>query len=157
MNTPRALHRNDLFLRQLGENAPVALRATRGTVVSCLSGELWVTQEGDPHDYIVRRGYRYCCSADGVIVVNSLNGPGTALVYWIHPDACPQFNRNSVHVDAASYQRLMQRAQRLRAAAMNRLAGRFAQSLRGHLQRLLNRCSKLMPIPRHSRNLRLPR
>ena len=48
----------------------------------CLSGELWVTHEGDSRDYIVPRGYRYCSSEDSLIVAaNSLGGPSTVLVY----------------------------------------------------------------------------
>jgi hypothetical protein len=50
--------------------------------VCCLSGELWVTHEGDSRDYIVPRGYRYCSSEDSLIVAaNSLGGPSTVLVY----------------------------------------------------------------------------
>lgn len=139
MNRPIAIERNHLSLHALVQNAPLALEAPRGTVVSCLSGKLWITQADDPQDYVVRAGYRYCCSKAGLVLVNALNGSGNALVYWTAPDDCPQFTRNGVHADGESHQYLVQRARRLRDATLDRLAQRLAHSLSAGLRRLIQR------------------
>jgi predicted nucleic acid-binding Zn finger protein len=151
MNRPIGIHRHHLSLHALEQNAPVALNASRGTVVACLSGELWVTQAGDPRDYIVPRGYRYCCSAPGLIVVNALKGSGNALVYWTAPDGCAHFNRNGVHVDAESYQRLLQRARHLREVALERLARRLAHGLGVWLRRLIRQVKPVLFRPQKPR------
>jgi Protein of unknown function (DUF2917) len=134
-----------LSLRPLGQNEPLALGARRGTVVACLSGELWVTHAGDPRDYIVPRGYRYCASADGLIVVNSLRGLSQALVYWTNPERCADFTRNDVHIDHHSMQRLMQQAQILRNKAMDRVARRLRRSLVHRWRALAKRLECLSP------------
>ena len=129
-------------LLQLGQNEPMPVRALRGTVVCCLSGELWVTHEGDSRDYIVPRGRRYCSSEDGLIVANSLGGPSTALVYWTDPERCPAFATNGVHVDYESTERLVRNAQKLRFNAMNRFARKFARVIHGVWCVAANRFSK---------------
>ena len=125
MNTIWSSRKNHSSVIHFGQNKPVPLRATRGTAVGCLSGELWVTQEGDQRDYIVPSGYRYCCSQDGLVVVNALNGPSTALVYWSQPEQDSDFARNQVCIDIESTQRLIQKAHTLRQQAMGRLFGRL--------------------------------
>ena len=129
-------------LLQLGQNEPKPIRALRGTAVCCLSGELWVTHEGDSRDYIVPRGRRYCSSEDGLIVANSLGGPSTALVYWTDPERCPEFATNGVHVDYESTERLVRKAQKLRFNAMNRFARKFARVNHGVWCVAANRFSK---------------
>jgi len=129
-------------LLQLGQNEPKPIRALRGTAVCCLSGELWVTHEGDSRDYIVPRGRRYCSSEDGLIVANSLGGPSTALVYWTDPERCPEFATNGVHVDYESTERLVRKAQKLRFNAMNRFARKFARVIHGVWCVAANRFSK---------------
>lgn len=118
-------------LLQLGQNEPMPVRARRGTVVCCLSGELWVTHEGDSRDYIVPRGHRYCSSEDRLIVANSLDGPSTALVYWTDPERWPEFATNGVHADLESTERLVRKAQKLRFNAMNQFAWKFARVIHG--------------------------
>ena len=131
-----------LPLLQLGQNEPMPVRARRGMVVCCLSGELWVTHEGDSRDYIVPRGHRYCCSEDSLIVANSLDGPSTALVYWTDPERCPEFATNGVHADFESTKRLVRKAQELRINAMNRFARKFVRVIHGVWCVAANGCSK---------------
>jgi len=131
MDNTLTSYKAGLYLLQLGRNEPMPVRALRGTVVCCLSGELWVTHEGDSRDYIVPRGRRYCSSEDGLIVANSLGGPSTVLVYWTDPQRCPEFATNGVHADFESTERLVRKAQKLRFDAMNRFAREFLRVIHG--------------------------
>jgi hypothetical protein len=45
----------------------------RGDVISCLSGTLWVTQEGDLKDYVVESGRNFWVTKPGAIVVQALD------------------------------------------------------------------------------------
>ena len=101
MTTLVGSRKNHLSVVHLGQNKPLPVRATQGTAMCCLSGELWVTQEGDEQDYIVQSGYRYCCSQDGLVVVNALNGPSTALVYWTERRHDLDFARNQVCITSS--------------------------------------------------------
>jgi hypothetical protein len=128
-----------LSLHLLGQNKPAAIAARRGTVVACLSGELWVTQAGDLRDYIVPRGYLYCSSENGVIVVNSLSGLSQALVYWRSPERGAAFTRNGVRIDHESTQRLIQQAHTLRNAAMGHATRRLRRYLVSTWRLFMNR------------------
>ena len=44
----------------------------RGDVITCLSGRLWVTQEGDMKDYIVEPGRAFWVTKAGTVVVQAL-------------------------------------------------------------------------------------
>jgi len=45
----------------------------RGDVVSCKSGTLWITQEGDLKDYILEAGRDFWVTKPGTIVVQALD------------------------------------------------------------------------------------
>lgn len=45
----------------------------RGDVISCLSGTLWVTQEGDLKDYIVESGRSFWVTRPGTVIVQALD------------------------------------------------------------------------------------
>jgi hypothetical protein len=45
----------------------------RGDVISCMSGTLWVTQEGDLKDYIVESGRNFWVTKPGTVVVQALD------------------------------------------------------------------------------------
>ena len=44
----------------------------RGDVISCLSGTLWITQEGDLKDYVVEAGRNFWVTKSGSVVVQAL-------------------------------------------------------------------------------------
>jgi hypothetical protein len=46
---------------------------SRGTLVQCLSGTLWLTQEGDARDLILEAGDEFCIERDGLSVVSALS------------------------------------------------------------------------------------
>ena len=44
----------------------------RGDMLSCLSGTLWVTQEGDMKDYVLEAGQNFWVTKPGSVVVQAL-------------------------------------------------------------------------------------
>ena len=45
----------------------------RGDVISCTSGILWVTQEGDLKDYVIEAGKDFWVTRPGTVVVQALD------------------------------------------------------------------------------------
>ena len=45
----------------------------RGDVISCVSGNLWITQEGDRKDYVVENGRNFWVTKPGTVVVQALD------------------------------------------------------------------------------------
>jgi hypothetical protein len=43
----------------------------RGLSIACMEGILWITQEGDPKDYIVEPGQRYVITRRGSVVIEA--------------------------------------------------------------------------------------
>jgi len=46
---------------------------SKGDMILCTSGVLWVTQEGDPQDYMLRSGERFVADRHGVVVVQAMS------------------------------------------------------------------------------------
>ena len=46
-------------------------RKMTGNVIRCLSGSLWVTQEGDARDHVLSAGEEFVIESAGVIVVQA--------------------------------------------------------------------------------------
>jgi len=46
----------------------------RGMQIELWDGELWITQEGDTRDYIVRAGTSFRVEHEGIVLANSLKG-----------------------------------------------------------------------------------
>lgn len=46
----------------------------RGEKIACLEGKLWITQPGDPTDYILEAGENFWVTRPGKIVVQALEG-----------------------------------------------------------------------------------
>ncbi len=59
---------------ELPEGAVLSLRhAAPGLLVRCLSGMVWVTQEGDSRDYILERGDTFRVERRGAVAVQALS------------------------------------------------------------------------------------
>jgi hypothetical protein len=86
--------------RALAAGEVLALAARRGTVVSCIAGEVWVTQEGDPRDYVVPAGARFCSAGGGRLVVAALGHGARVAVGEVRPEPAGLWSRNAVRVDA---------------------------------------------------------
>ncbi len=57
---------------RLGVNKVASITGRRGTAIRCVSGLVWVTQEGDARDYIVPRGLCFIAAGAGRIVINGM-------------------------------------------------------------------------------------
>jgi hypothetical protein len=44
----------------------------RGDVISCVEGTIWITQEGDLKDYVVKSGKDFWVTKPGTVVVQAL-------------------------------------------------------------------------------------
>lgn len=44
----------------------------RGDLISCISGSLWITQEGDLKDYVLDGGQNFWVTRPGTVVVQAL-------------------------------------------------------------------------------------
>lgn len=44
-----------------------------GMVVSCRTGDLWLTQEGDPNDHLIGAGENFTISRKGLVLINALS------------------------------------------------------------------------------------
>lgn len=66
------------------------LRARRGERIECQSGELWVTQDGDPRDVIL--GPRECFTLDraGTAVVSALKDAAFVYLRSTSPTQTPR-------------------------------------------------------------------
>jgi hypothetical protein len=72
---------------QLDAKGFLTLRAARGTQVLCLEGELWVTQDGDREDYLVRPGETLAIATDGPAIVQATR---SARLLLLEPDITPR-------------------------------------------------------------------
>lgn len=45
----------------------------KGDTIVCTNGVLWVTQEGDPEDYMLKNGEKFVANRQGVVLVQALN------------------------------------------------------------------------------------
>ena len=66
---------------QVGMQAREALAMddARGTLVRCLEGTLWVTQDGDRDDHVLRVGETMRIDRDGPTVVQAMTGSRLAV------------------------------------------------------------------------------
>ncbi len=64
----------------LGPHAALTLRNRRGHAIECVSGELWITQDGDSRDIVLARGERFTLDRDGAVLVTAL-GPARVRVH----------------------------------------------------------------------------
>lgn len=56
----------------LARGSAARLEDARGLAIEVWDGELWITQEGDRHDYFVRPGQRFLVEHDGVALAQAL-------------------------------------------------------------------------------------
>lgn len=61
----------------LSQNAQKSLVIRRGAEIRCLEGMLWITQEGDFRDYILRAGDSFRTDRKGKVVLQALNHSST--------------------------------------------------------------------------------
>ncbi|MEZ0396760.1 MAG: DUF2917 domain-containing protein [Anaerolineales bacterium] len=61
----------------LTQNAQRSLVIRRGAEIRCLEGVLWITQEGDLRDYILKPGETFVTDRKGKVVLQALKHAST--------------------------------------------------------------------------------
>ena len=83
LNTTHSQNANQLPERRLCAQMVERLDGVdRGDAIAVTQGTLWVTQEGDPQDYVLSKGERFVAGRHGMVVVEALT------------DAAMRFSRN---------------------------------------------------------------
>ena len=68
----------------------VSIDAVVGCAIRCVSGKLWLTQEGDSRDYTIAAGVTFCADRSGRAVLSAVDGPSAIIVEEIaDPDCIP--------------------------------------------------------------------
>ncbi|MBX3652322.1 MAG: DUF2917 domain-containing protein [Burkholderiales bacterium] len=126
-------HGRQLHVMAAGDTRSVM--AGRGTVVRCLSGLIWVTQEGDPLDHMVPAGARYCSGGAGLIVASAIKDDTRIAIYRVYPVPAEDWTRNVVRVDPGFTERLRREARREMARWFAAMVTGIARRLRRAWQR----------------------
>jgi DUF2917 family protein len=66
-------------LLEIDQTRPVSVRIPVGSAVHCITGQVWLTQEGLPDDVVLVAGEKFVARQKGVIVMNGIRE--SALVY----------------------------------------------------------------------------
>lgn len=113
----------------------VSIAATRGTLVRCERGTLWLTQEGHYQDYILVPGTQYLSPEKRTIVVSAFDDAGAVTVSWLKPGSERGFGGSLLQIDPAVIARLGQEARQAQARLIGdwigKLFGIVLKALRG--------------------------
>ena len=66
--------------RQLRTREVLDIRNGQGLVVRCLAGALWITQDGDTDDVVVKAGQCFVLDRSGLALVSAPTAPATLVV-----------------------------------------------------------------------------
>jgi hypothetical protein len=99
----------------------MSIEAAPGTIVRCLEGTIWLTQEAVPHDHILIPGTRFVSESDGKIVLTSFDGAAAAQVYAPGCGADPARVGFGLQFDPGVVARVEREALRARQREIGRL------------------------------------
>ena len=119
MNSIRSARKQPSRLREIDQTGPLSVRVPVGSAVHCITGRVWLTQEGLSDDFELAAGEKFVVRQKGLVVMNAICG--AALVYLSasppeRADGAVIFTRD--FLDAAHA-----RAAELRHEELARLAG----------------------------------
>ncbi len=125
MNTEPTADKPAPAYLELAAGKALTVRGRRGTVVSCLQGQVWVTQDGDPCDYVVPAHARYCSGSRGSIVVSAISDNCRIAVYRVDPATGGDWSRNAVRINADFVESVRVAARREQSRQIGALALRI--------------------------------
>lgn len=79
MNNISSARKQASRLLEIDRTRTVSVRAPVGFAVHCITGQVWLTQEGLPDDVVLAAGEKFVARQKGVIVLSGIRG--AALVY----------------------------------------------------------------------------
>lgn len=130
MNTRGILDKPAPQLRDLASGDTFSIVGVRGSVIRTLQGRVWITQEGDPQDYVVPAHGRFCAAREGLIVVSALADATQIAVYRTEPEPPGDWRRNAVRLDPAFAEAAHRAARKEMAQWFARLASAGWRALR---------------------------
>jgi hypothetical protein len=124
----------------------VPVEAAPGTIVRCLEGTIWLTQDALLNDHILIPGTRFVSESDGKIVLSSMDGASVARVYTpgcndqaslghglqIDSGVVARVEREARRARNKEIGRLLRKLGDLAASAWHSLARRFRQAAAQH-------------------------
>ena len=138
---------------RLKQHGCISLRNAAGSTIAVLWGEVWVTQEGDRRDHVLRAGESLVISAAGLTLVEALTDASVSVLEVCDGQADPRSQAGygaddrrphaayfARHADIAVMERYKRRARQRHvihpvirfARAMARSAARFGALARAH-------------------------
>ena len=90
---------------QLARGAFARIRDAKGLLVQVHQGELWITQEDDPRDYLVGPGGSFRLQRGGVVLAHALRAATITLTLPVpsRPGWVERIGRHLVHRWAGAY------------------------------------------------------
>ena len=136
MKTDRRFDNATIATRDLDAGQTFSVAGRRGTIIRCVAGQAWVTQEGDAQDYFLAASTRYQSAVGGTIVVNALVDATRIAV--LRTAATPQgdWRRSGVRLEARFFESAQRLARRERSRMMAALSARARWFLRRGVRRL---------------------
>jgi hypothetical protein len=103
---------------EITSNQALSVDVAPGTAIQCVSGRLWLTQEGDARDHCIPAGVTFCADRSGRAVLTAIDGPSIVMVR----ERAAGYVPGTVTVD--SMDRVSRYARTLQAAELAHLLGR---------------------------------
>jgi len=79
MNSISSARKQPSRLLEIDQPRPLSVRVPVGSAVHCITGRVWLTQEGLPDDVVLAAGEKFVTRQKGLILMNAIGG--AALVY----------------------------------------------------------------------------
>ena len=152
MDNRSALDKRIAQAHDLPAGAILSAPGQRGTVIRCLRGQIWLTQEGDAQDYFLAQNTRLQVSGRGPLVINALvDDTKIAIEHW-DPRPRADWARNAVWLDSGFAEAAQRRAHRERAHLLAELTSRgWHRTLRA-LRSIGEHASRLLMVLRGRRS-----
>lgn len=107
---------------ELRPHQAVSVEAAPGTIVRCLEGTIWLTQEALFSDCILIAGTRFVSASRGKIVLSSFEAPSVARIYAQGGNGRHEYAGSGLQIDSGVIARIENEARRERAKEIGRLA-----------------------------------
>ena len=138
--------------RELASGEVISTPGGSGTVIRCLQGQAWVTQEGDRRDYFLAANTRYQSADRGLIVVNALVDHTKIAVSQRAPQPKGDWMRNAVWLDPGFSEAARRRASVERAHYVAKLVSDAWVRVRRALHKLAAIVSRGVSAPQEGRS-----